>query len=357
MAKARTRIGVVIFTAIIVALIGLAVGGYFYREHLAATKYSPATQVAHYLDAVVGGKPEDALKLYRPGDQGSQLTLMSAKFAKTAKDRPSAYTLGDVRVEGKTATVDAYVTMGGKNYPVKFKLFSAGTEDVFFDRWKIMEAPEQSLYVGAIPSKLAINGIDIELPIDDQKVAKRGVDAFPVLPGTYTISAPEGSKYVTFGEDQQVTVLPATANTDAAVSEKVEFPLTYTPALEADVKAEIEAHIAQCFTSPHFEPAGCERTLYMDDYGPAITEIKRSWKKPPTFQWHPPATDGESPQPARMVLTGGDMFIKYKWRWTTDDEWEPDDDTRYAVFGYGEDTWVEVTLTSDGSYTLSYHGF
>lgn len=357
MAKARTRIGVVVFTAIIVALVGLGVGGYFYRDYLASTKYSPARQVERYLDAVVAGKPEVAVKMYRPGDQASELTLMSAQFAQAAGDRPTSYTVGDVHVQGKTAMVNAYLTMSGKDYPVVFKLFSSGTTDVFFDRWKIVEAPEQNLYVGAVPRQVVINGIEVELPINDQKIAQRGADAFPVLPGTYTISAPQGSKYVTFGEDQQVFVQPATAETPQALDATINFPLTYTDAFEADVKAEIEARIAQCFASPHFEPSGCERTLFMDDYGPAVTQIRRSWKNPPRFQWYPPSQEGDVHQPARMVLTGGDMDIKYKWRWTTEDTWEPDDLTRSNVFGSGGDTWVEVNMVSDGSYTLSYHGF
>lgn len=355
MARTRTRVGVVIFTAIIVTLIGVSIGGYFYREHMASTKYSPARQVERYLDAVVEGRADAVVKLHRPGDAGSELTLMTEKIAKSAEQRPSSYTLGEVTTTGKNATVEAYLTMDGKNYPVKFKLVSAGTADVFFDRWKIVEAPEQNLYVGHIPHQLEINGIAVELPVKDQKVTQRGADSFPVLPGTYTISAPKGSKYISFGEDQQVTVLPASASAKAGADEAVEFSQSYTPALEADVKADIEAHINQCFSSTLFEPPGCEDTLYMDDYGPAITGIQRSWKESPGFDWYPP--DDEMSEPGRMVLSGGDMRIKYKWRWEADESWEDDQDTRYIVFGYGEDTWVEVTMVSDDSYKLTYHGF
>ncbi|MDO5726685.1 MAG: hypothetical protein Q4Q03_02025, partial [Bowdeniella nasicola] len=73
--------------------------------------------------------------------------------------------------------------------------------------------------------------------------------------------APQGSTYVTYGDDVRVTVEPASAGSQAAIDDRVSFARSYTPELEAAVQADINAYISQCFSSPHFEPSGCPNTL------------------------------------------------------------------------------------------------
>ncbi|MDO5726686.1 MAG: hypothetical protein Q4Q03_02030, partial [Bowdeniella nasicola] len=174
MAKSGTRIGIVIFTAIFVVLGTLAVGGYFYSNYLADTKYSPANEVETYLQAIIDGDATTVMDRYRPGGAKSDLALASDDLAQSATDRPSDYTIGDVNVSGKTARVSAYLTMAGKEYPVDFKLIASGKTNLFFNRWKIMEAPEQYLYVGNTPSDVTINGIDVDLPIDTNQLEANG---------------------------------------------------------------------------------------------------------------------------------------------------------------------------------------
>lgn len=83
------------------------------------------------------------------------------------------------------------------------------------------------------------------------------------------------------------------------------------------VQVQLYTQIISCLDDPHFAPAGCENTLFMDDPGIAVTGISRTIEESPEMTFH---VDGDQHY---AELNGGLLTIDSLQRLTEDDEWEP----------------------------------
>lgn len=345
-ANRRMRPGVVLITALIVALIGALIAGYFVREHLAKTKYGPQGRVEHYLQALVDGRASDAIDILDPDATTAERALLTDEVYRNAEMRPTDWDILDVQLGERSATVAATLTMDAKRYPLSFQLRKAGTKDVFFDNWAIDDGPRQHLTVAGAPA--TVNGASI--PSASGADAGSGPDgagrSLAVLPGSYTFAPPTGTDNVTYGEPVTVVVLPG-GNPDGVPH--VAFSASWTQAAKDQAIAKVKERIAGCMSSNRFRPAGCENVLEMRDPGYAVTAIARSWAAEPSYEFE--AADGLDG--AAVTINGGELRIDYKWRFTESDTWEPDQRTQRIWGG----TRVPVTIGDDGSLQLDFSSF
>src|SRR5699024_5038581 len=134
-------------------------------------------------------------------------------------------------------------------------LAKSGRQAEVFSDWTLDggDLAGRALYASG-PSQLTVNGVeadiepsgqdaettdsdvdtdDFESEIDSDELDEQAQDLGQVLlPGTYTFTAPEGSKYLPHGEDLQLTVTPG-----ETASDPIEFSQHYTAAFEDDVIA------------------------------------------------------------------------------------------------------------------------
>src|SRR5699024_1538327 len=97
-----------------------------------------------------------------------------------------------------------------------------------------------------------------------------------LLPGTYTFTAPEGSKYLSHGEDLQLTVTPG-----ETASDPIEFSQHYTAEFEDDVIEEIEQRLESCIADKDIRLEDCDAASCEDSVWNAITDSERSWETKP----------------------------------------------------------------------------
>ncbi|MDO5701488.1 MAG: hypothetical protein Q4P36_08500 [Bowdeniella nasicola] len=381
----KKRRGLTVLTAVLVVVIGLGVAAYAYIQYQSRTTYAPEARVEAYLQALVDGRASDALELSDMNAATAQRVLLTDEVYRAADMRPTDFRIDDVQAAtdaeeqayaddspageeaSKHVTVEASITIDSKRYPMVFELRRAGSVDMFFDDWQIMSSPASGLYLIPMSENVTVNGVEVSVPevpddIDDPLLL------LPALPGNYTVSAPEATKYRTFGEDQSALVVPnsITEREDgeyygAETTETIAFTQGWTDQLAEDAIAQVKARIDQCMASNTFEPEGCEDTLDMSEPSYAVTDIKRTWTTEPeiTFDDGTGEDTITTPDEPLVVIRGGDLKIDYKWRYEADEAWEPDDSKYSSVFSswLSNGTRVPVIVGQDDSLELDFSNF
>src|SRR5699024_4573296 len=112
-----------------------------------------------------------------------------------------------------------------------------------------------------------------------------------LLPGTYTFTAPEGSKYLTSGEDLELTITPG-ENSETPI----EFNQRYNEAFAQDVVTTVRQRLESCLTNGVIRIPDCEAASWEDTIWEAMTDIQRTWESVPTIEVVPADTSeyGES---------------------------------------------------------------
>jgi len=344
------------------AVVLLIIGGVIVRGYLAGTTYSPQAQVEKYLGAIVDGDADDALALWSPNVTSGERVLLQEDIYDAAGNRPTDFTVGDVVESGESASVAASLTVDSKKYDVSFELAKAGTTAVVFDEWQITSGPQQYVRLGAVGSVTQVNGVEVDLstitgsdPGAEEYVSGDELVQIPVLPGTYTFTAPEADGAFSYGDDQTLTALPGLGpdETDAELGTQqyASFAASWTEDAQKKAISQVQERIADCMKSDQFVPKLCPNSLIMNDpVFAAVTGIKRSWQTEPTLTFES-ADDGEY-----VVIDGGELRIDYKERYSEGDPWEADSLTSSSPFGWSG-ARVPVTAGDDGSIEVDFSGF
>ncbi|MCC9205734.1 hypothetical protein [Arthrobacter sp. zg-Y769] len=290
-------------------LVILGVGGFFGYKHLSETTYSPRVQAEEYLQALVDGDVERAMEMAPAGDEKDELdySLMTNEIYSKATDRISGFEVTNVEVnDDGTADVSVDVKQGDDTESMQLKLSENGTEAVLFKKWK-MDAPlgSWSLNYTLDPdaSEPAVNGVGIEVPGDGRKLA--------VLPGEYTFNAPTGTKFVSYGEDEKMSVR---LNGQEALM-GVGFTPEITDAAREEIKAQTAAHIEKCVASTELIPKGCPNQ--MDDQDPKnFRNIKWTMTKAPRYD----TIEGDPAGPFRVESVDGEFALDCEMK--QGDSWE-----------------------------------
>lgn len=339
---------------------------------LARTVYGPQHTAEAYLEAVVDGRAEEALDSLGPNVTDEQRALATDEIYQAAEDRPDSFEVGDVEHDGSTAVVEAELVQSGKTYPMELSLEASGRQDMVFNDWSLEDGDVagRASYTSG-PSELTVNGVESDIePSGEQPEAEALDDAASdtddaesveeeardtgqvLLPGTYTFTAPEGSEYLSHGDDLELTITPGEVS-----AEPIEFSQQYTSSFEQDAVEQIEQRLESCVASTVIRIEDCEAASWEDTAWNAMTDIERTWEQTPDITLVPAESDGEFGSddsledysgPVTAQVDDGRINISYKVRDDADDDWSNDRDRTYNPFQAGGIGPMEFPVTVDG---------
>ena len=353
-----------------VVVIGL-IGSSVVINTLGKGTYGPQHKVEAYLQALVDGDADKAVKLLDPNVTDDQRVLLSNDVYEKAKNRPTAYRIVSTDISDDGATVEARITQSGKTYPVTFGLSKEGKQAVFFDDWRLESGlqPARVLYYQGT-DELTVNGVtvkakplnsadDPDVAMDvgsDQELATMLQDhGLPILPGSYEFAAPAGTKYVSYGEDITVDATPD-GFSDQSQS-LIAFRQGYTKAVVTDASRQIMDRIGSCVADEVIRIPDCEAASWEDTSWKAIRKIERSWSSNPTVAVisadQDDVYDTESSDVSQLtgqlaaVINDGDIDVSYQVRDSEDEDWFDLTDT-YSPFEVDyEQTRFPITIDGD----------
>ena len=336
---------------------------------LARTVFGPQHTAESYLEAVVDGRAEDALEEMGPNVTDQQRVLATDDVYQAAENRPDRFELGDVTRDGTSATVQATVYQDGKAYPIEFGLSVSGTQAGVFRDWAMDsgDLAGRAVYMSG-PSNLTVNDTEIDIEPTGQELEDSSADSYALddspesvqrlaeetgqvlLPGTYTFTAPEGSKYLSSGDDLVLTVTPGEIS-----STPIEFSQRYTEEFEQDTVAQVEQRLESCLADGSIRVDDCEAASWEDTGWNAMTDLERTWDTAPEIELVPSESDPyasdteitEYSGPVTARVVEGRINATYQVRDDEDQDWMERDRT-YSPFG---DSWLdpmEFPVTLDG---------
>jgi hypothetical protein len=253
--KRRGRLaGWIAAAAVLVLLVaGGIVGGV-----IGTQANAPEREVEEYLDALVDGDAEAALKTAK-ADVGDTGLLLTDDVYGDVEDRISGYEIGETTMSGETAEVAVAITQGDESYDATFTLEKAGKAYVVFDTWRL-RSPELGAVSysveGPEDTAVAVNGVDTS----GVAAGDGGAVTLPALPGTYTVALAGESEYLA-AEPLTVTVTgfgpDAAASTNAEGEEATALAVTLTDAAVTAGEDAVNAYLDTCAASEDFRPDGC----------------------------------------------------------------------------------------------------
>lgn len=333
---------VVLFSSLsVLALVAIA---WIAHTVVQRTVFSPHHTAEEYLQAVVDGRAEDALAAMGPNVTDELRALATDEVYQAADDRPDRFELGDVHRDGSEATVEATIYQSGKAYPLELGLTKSGTQAVVFSDWSLDngDLAGRAAYVSG-PSQLTVNEVDVDVSpsgqgatensddtvsdeVDETVVENLAAEAGQVLlPGTYTFTAPEGSKYLSNGEDLELTITPGEVS-----ATPIEFSQRYTSAFEDDAIAQVEQRLEACLADQTIRIDDCEAASWEDTNWNAMSGMERIWDRAPEIELVPADADAfdtsdvdltEYSGPVNARVVEGSINLTYEVRDDEDDDW------------------------------------
>jgi hypothetical protein len=369
-ARARRWWRVGLIAAVVVVLVG--VGGGIAYSVLAKTTYGPDSQARAYLDAIVDGKAEQAAKLSAPRKSKSGAALLTDEVYAKAKKRPTSYEITDTEIGDEEATVIYSLTMDSKTYKSqRIVLKRHGKQAAIFSDWKIVSVPTQQLSIASGPEKLKVNGVEVSLPglqmpevgesddsdddygwdDDSESEDSDAAVSYQVLPGEYTFTAPESTKYVSYGDDVSVSVTPGSKEFTRG------FAPHYTQAVIDDAKAQVKKKLAACVGSTAEYPKGCALSGWVwDEKKDEPFKMKsRTWQSGPEISMVAGEYDDTVDDPAQLtgnfsVRVEAQVKVDYKYKFDKKDKDWYDRETTYLL-NDDDDGWgsrLDLPVTVDG---------
>lgn len=281
--KPRKRGRVIGWVSAAVVLVLLVAGG-IVGGVLGTQANAPEREVEEYLNALIKGDAEAALKVSnaKAGDSG---VLLTDDVYGDTDDRISGYEIGETAISGDTAKVSVEITQGEESYDESFTLQKAGKAFVVFDTWK-MEAPELGSVsysvTGPEDTAVTVAGVDAS----KIKAGDGGSVALPALPGTYTVALAGESDYLQ-ADPLTVTVVgfggdPATS-VNSEGEESTAITVTLTDAAKTAAADAVDAYLDGCAASTDFRPEGCPFTAQGETPGYEYTNCVWTLDPRPTF--------------------------------------------------------------------------
>lgn len=289
-AKEKRKIKAWFYTSVGVALVALfAVFGFILMN---SNTFGPKKQVEAYLDAVIAGDADAAAEIYTPNVKTERRAFLTSEVYKAAKIRPTSYRIEDVETKGSKSKIKASLKLDGKDYSIEFELKTDTKKHFVFNEWRVVQAPEQNIYVATTLPELSVNGKTVKVvssEVDSEYADTYSTEElallyekyeYPVLPGVYEFTAPAPGKYVKYGEDTSLEVLPGVSSRELTIG----FSPVYTQAVVDDATAQVLASLESCTQPTVLIVEGCEIVSWNpDEYSYAtISNITRSWVSGPT---------------------------------------------------------------------------
>lgn len=333
--ESRKRITLVAIIGGAVLLVVVAAAGVL--GYLSSAVYTPKAQVESYLSALVDGEAEAAGEMFLPTD-GTPV-LFSDEIYRAATNRITEYEITNVETYGTRAGVTADVTQNGRRESIEFSMVKGGTVGLFFSDWRIDQHFASWQFTVDLPAVLTgaqtvkVNGVQVQLPEPDQY----GSIVLPALPGDYVLSPPESTKYLSFGEDQKVSVA-------AAKYARAEFSSEPTQAALDEVDALGQAYLDMCMQSTSAESGNCPNKLYLGKADDQYRSIAWTLQGTPEFEVRYSEYDGG------IGISAGNLKARatYEERMTRGGEvsWEAKERSA-PLYIYGEGTITPDEVTVD----------
>ncbi len=290
--------------------------------------FGPHRPVEAYLDDLVAGDAGTSRALVRADDGGGGAALLADAVYGAAQGRVSGYAVRDVVVDGGAATVVADLTQDGTTATREFTLTRTGSTALVFDAWRL-DGPAPVSDVGVVVPQdleaITVNGADVELPAGGAgPYPGRRSLALPALPGTYVVSPPAPSTYLSYGDPQSIEV-PADP---AAAPSGVLIDAAPTAAAEAEAVARVTAWLDACTASTDAAPSGCPNRSFVFGNPEDVRGPRWTLDRAPTF------TLEQSYEPGVYRLLSDDAVATFSYERNAEFEdllpprWEREQDTQ-----------------------------
>ncbi|MEE1622358.1 hypothetical protein ACQ3I4_04765 [Zafaria sp. Z1313] len=206
--------------------------------------FGPQRVVMDYFGHLQAGEGALALGMLGTGSPDGNALLVDGDGLRAATSAIEDFEVESLeRAAGGDATVTTAYSVDGRRYQTQFRLEHAGTEWLFFDRWRLVSPGPQVLRVTAdTTNEFTVNGL--ASPLAD------GAQDLPVLlPAVVTASYEE--KYFEAAEERRIVNSPSGVRTPLGL---VTRP---TQALTDDISAELKAYLDRCAEQQVLKPAAC----------------------------------------------------------------------------------------------------
>ncbi|GAA1343125.1 hypothetical protein [Arthrobacter roseus] len=324
-AKKRLRMGAIIAGAVVVLSVGATVA----YNVVSTNVFGPQAQVEKYLDSLRDGDAATAVDILDPNVTSEERVLLTNQIFSAAENRISGYEIRDVETTDDGAVITADLTQDSKTTPITFVLEKGDRTAVVFNEWRVVSGGTWLLPIqlpeGA--NAIKVNGVDVELPSMEGQQAPGAI--LPVLPGSYVITPPEGTKYVTLGEAKTVNVAVDPASNDLMGAQ---FEISLTDAVQKDAVAQAKAYLEKCLASKEAEPESCPNNMYTSGDAEDYRNISWSVETEPTYE----VSDGYQGESVRLSASDGEATVTYERNTEWDDDepavWEKNEDSQGLYF-------------------------
>ncbi|MFB9713636.1 hypothetical protein [Arthrobacter methylotrophus] len=211
----------------------------------------PDKVVRDYIQALVDGDAERAVRISDPGVPNEQRVLLSNTVYGAATKRIDGYAILSSQVTGKQATVWVEVRQDGRRSEIPFVL-DMEHPDILDDHWKLQSRGFNTvrLSADAAVSAFSVNGVGTV-------AAPRGgygsAIELPAFPGEYTIGLPAKEKYLAAKEKRILVGMVTSVRT----TEDTSLEVTGSNELAAEVDRQVGAALSKCAASKELSPEGC----------------------------------------------------------------------------------------------------
>lgn len=247
-------------------LVALALAGWITVSLLNSQVYGPKDQASTYMDAVVAADLTKVNDLAPTSNRASD-ALMTTKIYTAAAHRASGYKLGDLHVDGDTATVEVRLK-GSDTSSMRLTLKKDGHTNVFFNRWKVADGGLARAVSVSMPDgagHLSVNNVPVD-QLDSDLWMLPGDYVFDAFAGNQWLTSPQEPVTITSDDDQAVDV-PAAVASDA---------------FKQEVQRHVDAYLATCMASTELEPANCPNAAYA---GGDVRNVKWTMDQAPTLDF------------------------------------------------------------------------
>jgi hypothetical protein len=225
------------------AVLSTAVAAFFSATTIAATQATPQLAVAHYLNALVHGKAQEAMRLGGIEPHRSDILLTEKAYA-AATDRITAYTLDAPVTRRGVTTVHATVQQGDRPYERTFRLVRTGLP--FLPVWRLAPVTPDTVEVEtAGPAGLHVTVAGVAPKTGDAVATLRA------LPGSYPVKVSSDSDDFTAKSGVAISHAAGTKITPTV------FAAELSDTGYDHAKAAVEAWLDACIATQDAAPANC----------------------------------------------------------------------------------------------------